>query len=378
MKRAVFLDYNATTPMSDEAKRVMVDLAGQTLNPSSVHSFGRKGKSFLDKARKQIALLVGLENEMRNYNITFTASGTEANNLILANYANGEIFVSAIEHASIAMPAAMIPRTYVLPTDKRGIVRLDVLEEALAGSSDNKKLVSVMLANNETGIIQPLKEIVEIAHKYGAQVHSDIVQAVGKMPLDLVDIEVDFASISGHKFGGSPGCGALIARTAYHLQPILYGGGQEKSLRSGTENILAIAATGAAAEECARTLDKRIENLRKKRDYFEDELAKRLSSIEIISKNEQRLPNSSGLIVPGKSSSLMVIALDLRGFAIGSGSACSSGKVSRSKVLEAMGYDKQLISSALRVSFGIETTMEEIDSFITVFEEIVENEEQTL
>lgn len=369
----IFLDHNATTPMLNVAKAAMNSLVDIPLNPSSVHGMGRAARMHVDKAREQILRMLGISgrDKSNQYNLTFTASGTEANNLILDNYCKGDIFISAIEHASIEMPAKMIPSTYVLPVKESGLLDLEFLDKALAGSNAQNKLVSVMLANNETGIIQPIKQIAQIAHKYGAQIHSDIVQAAGKIPVDMIDLDLDFASISGHKFGGALGCGALISRANFYLQPSIIGGGQERSVRSGTENVLAIAATGAAAEYCYNNLQQRIEYLNNIRQYLESSLQERHPEILIISKDSKRLANTTGLIIPGKSAELMVIALDLKGIAIGSGSACSSGRVGKSKTLQAMGFDEKSVESAIRISVGVQTTRGDIDEFLDELENIV-------
>lgn len=367
----IFLDHNATTPMLEVARDAMSDILDKPLNPSSVHGCGRMARSYMDNARKQIINMLGVDSRDKQYNLTFTASGTEANNLILNNYAGGDVFISSTEHASVEMPAKMMPNTYILPVTESGILDLELLDRALAGSSARKKLVSVMLANNEIGTIQPLKDIVRIAHKHGAQMHSDIVQAAGKWSINLVDCDLDFASISGHKFGGGVGCGALIAKANLHIQPTILGGGQERSTRSGTENVLAIVAAGAAAEHCQHNLDQRVEYLSCQRDYLEQELKSKFSNVQIVNEGVERLPNTTALIVPEKSASLMVVALDLQGIAIGSGSACSSGKVSKSKVLAAMGYDDSLIESAIRVSVGMQTTRNDIDAFLDAFASVI-------
>lgn len=367
----IFLDHNATTPMLDVAKNAIIGLQDEPLNPSSIHAFGRASRSHMDKARKQIANLLGIDNLNRDYNITFTASGTEANNLILDNYINGDIFISSIEHASVEMPAKVMPNTYIIPILKSGLLDIEYLEKALAGSKSRRKLVSVMLANNETGIIQPIKEIAKIAHRYSAKMHSDIVQAVGKIPVNLNDLGLDFASISGHKFGGGAGCGALISKADAHIQPSILGGGQEKSARSGTENVLAISATGAAAEYCINNLDKRTRHLNKLREYLELEIKNKLPNIKIINEDVERLPNTTSIIIPSKSASQMVIALDLQGIAISSGSACSSGKVSKSKVLSAMGYNYSEASSAIRISVGMQNNKDEIDQLLGALKNLV-------
>lgn len=367
----IYLDYNATSPISPRALAIISEIGAIPLNPSSIHYYGRKGKQIIENSRRHIAQLVGIGANIRDYDIVFTSCGTEANNLMLNNYSDGEIFISAIEHPSVSMYAKYQDNVRKIDVKPSGIIDLEALEAALASSKANRKLVSVMLANNETGVIQPLKEIKSIAGKYGADMHSDCVQGPGKLKMNLSEWEVDFATISGHKFGGMTGVGALIMKNKHVLKPQIIGGGQEKSMRSGTENVLGIAALGAAAEEVLQNLDANIDKMQEVRNYLESKLMSDFPEVEIIGSSVERLPNTTLLIVNGKKSEMMVVALDLAGIAVSSGSACSSGKVRESEVLKAMGYKSDMLNSALRVSVGAGTTKEEIDVFLSKFREII-------
>lgn len=360
---SIYLDHNSTTPLLKEAKLAMISALDEPQNPSAIHSFGRKGKKIIETARKQIAKLVGIENYFRDYHITFTASGTEANNLILANFKQDEIFISELEHASILSHTKFQDNIHLIKVDKNGLLDHDDLIAKLSNSNASRKLVSVIFANNETGVIQNIKEITAIAHSFGALVHSDCVQVLAKIPLDLVDLDVDFVTISAHKIGGPLGAGALISKAKHHLLPHIIGGGQERGLRSGTENIAAIAGFGAAAE-VPRIWD---DNLR---NYLEAQLLKSFPNIKIASHEAPRLPNTSLIINVGKKAETQIIAFDLNNIAISSGAACSSGKIGASRALIAMGFDEEERNSAIRVSLGSSTTKNDIDRFLETYKKI--------
>lgn len=366
-----YLDHNATTNIYQEVAKIMYDLASTGLyNPSAIHSYGRKGKSLIESSRKEIAQLLNIPNDnFKEYQITFTASGTEANNLILSNFKNGEIFISAIEHPSIFNHSKISNNVTIIQVDKDGLLDLKDLKNKLENSRSEKKLLSVMLANNNNGVIQPIKEIVKIAREYGVLVHSDFVQAAGKININIIDLDVDFASISAHKFGGPMGVGALIGKTKIHLEPIIIGGGQERGLRSGTENVPAIVGFGKAAKITKKELENNISHMKKLQKKLEEALLQR-GDIKIVSHNKLRLPNTSMLINKNKKSETQLIALDMRSIAISSGSACSSGKTVVPYDLLAMGYSKEESESALRISIGRNTSKEDIEKFITTYNEI--------
>ena len=366
----IYLDHNSTTNLLEDSKNAMIAALGKPFNASAIHGFGREGKKIIEKARKQIASLVGIISHFRDYNITFTSSGTEANNLILSNFKDGEIFVSAIEHASILNHSVFESNIQVIKVNTSGILSQEDLKDKLSKSRSNRKLVSVIFANNETGVIQDIKEIAKIAHEYGALIHSDCVQAVGKISVDLLNLDIDFATISAHKIGGPIGSGALISKAKIQLVPQIIGGGQEKGLRSGTENIAAIAGFGAAAELVGKEQISRYEYLKELRDYLEKEIVKAFPNIKIVNLESPRLPNTSLIINFGKKAETQIIAFDLKDIAISSGAACSSGKIGSSKTLAAMKFNEEEKDSAIRVSLGSMTTKQNVDKFLEIYREI--------
>ncbi len=366
----IYLDHNSTTNLLEEAKNAMLLALAKPFNPSAIHGLGREGKKIIEQARKQVAGLSGIINHFRDYYITFTSSGTEANNLIISNFNNGEVFVSAIEHASILAHVKFGNNIQIISVDENGMVNPEDLKEKLSKSAAEKKLVSIIFANNETGVIQDIKQITKIAHDFGALVHSDCVQAFGKIPVDLVDLDLDFATISAHKIGGPVGSGALISKAIHHLVPHIIGGGQEKGLRSGTENVAATAGFGVAAEIANREMESRYKHLKGLRDYLEKEIVKIFPKINVVNQQSERLPNTSLIINLGKKSETQIIAFDLKNIAISSGAACSSGKIGSSKTLEAMGFSEEERDSAIRISLGYTTTKQDIDKFLRIYREI--------
>ncbi|MBN8198800.1 cysteine desulfurase family protein [Thalassospira povalilytica] len=359
MADQVYLDYNASAPLCHEARQAMIaamDVAG---NPSSVHASGRAARKIVDHARRTIADLVGGDSER----IIFTSGGTEANNLALNGLEDVTVFTSAIEHPSVIEGRVDAKR---IPVDGNGVVDLDALETMLkeASAAGQKVLVSVMLANNETGVIQPVAKVALLAREYGAKVHCDAIQALGRLPVDMGRLLVDMVSVSAHKIGGPKGIGALAIAPGVMLVPQIRGGGQEKYRRGGTENVLGIAGFGAAAERAGAQLAN-MANVAALRDRLETELASEAPELLIAGKGTERLVNTSCLILPGMPGETQVMALDLAGVAISSGSACSSGKVRESHVLKEMGVSDA--GSAIRVSLGLETTDEDIDTFIRVW-----------
>jgi cysteine desulfurase len=340
-----YLDHNATSPLRPVALDAMVEALQAGGNPSSVHRTGRAARGRLDKARKQVAGLVGaLPAE-----VVFTSGGTEANNMAL--HGHERVLVSAIEHESVlkAVPAAQR-----IPVDRNGVIDLAALERMLA---DKPALVSVMFANNETGVIQPMAEVVRLARAAGALVHCDAVQAAGKVPVDLHGLGVDYLSLSAHKLGGPTGIGALIVRSGAPLTADRLGGGQESWRRAGTENVAGIVGFGAAAEASRGGLAPAL------RDRLEAGLAGKVHGAAA-----PRLPNTSCISMPGVKAETQVMALDLAGVGVSAGSACSSGKVSRSAVLAAMGTDPVEAETAIRISCGWNTVFEDIERLIAAWQ----------
>lgn len=348
----VYLDHNATTPVRPEAKEAVLAALGLTGNPSSVHGAGRKARALVEDARDRVAALVGA----RPQDVVFTSGGTEANNLALAQAP--KVFASAVEHASVLQGADGVT---AIPVDADGVVDLAVLEDMLA-DADEPVLVSIMLANNETGVIQPLREVAALAARYGATVHCDAVQAAGKLALDLTGLGVHMLSLSAHKIGGPAGTGALVLAPGRKLNATLRGGGQERSGRAGTENLCGIAGFGAAAGRALADLD-RLSGLAALRDRMERDITAAAPAARIFAKDRARLPTTSCLTMPGVPAETQVMAFDLDGFAVSAGAACSSGKVAPSHVLKAMGVEGGDLNSAIRVSLGWTTNDDDVAAF---------------
>jgi cysteine desulfurase len=363
MLERVYLDWNATTPLRPEARAAMTaawDLAG---NPSSVHAEGRHARRLVEEARAVIAGAVGALPR----NLVFTSGGTEANALALTpglRRGSGlpvrRLLVSAIEHASVLsggrFAAEAIATVGVTPS---GLLVLDRLRAMLEGAPP--ALVSVMLANNETGALQPVAEAGEIVHAAGGLLHVDAIQAFGKIPFDISALNADLVTVSAHKIGGPKGVGAVVmAEGVLGLEPLLRGGGQEQGRRAGTEDVSGIAGFGAAAKAALAALEPdavRLENLRNR---LESGL-RQAPEVIVFSEDVLRLPNTTLFTVPGLKAETAVIGFDLAGIAVSSGSACSSGKVQPSHVLEAMGFSPELAQGAVRLSLGWSTTMADVD-----------------
>lgn len=366
----IYLDHNSTTNILENAKYEMISALQKPFNASAVHRFGREGKKIIEKARKQIASLLGINNCFRDYHITFTSSGTEANNLILSNFKEAHVFVSAIEHPSVLNHSRFIKDFHIIKVGNNGIVDEDNLKYQLSKTKDKQKLVSIIFAHNETGVIQNIKRIAQIAHEFGALIHSDCVQALGKISIDLIDLDIDFVTVSAHKIGGPVGAGALISKAKIHLIPHVIGGGQEKGLRSGTENVAAIAGFGAAAMIVREQQLSKYKSLKDLRDYLEKEIVQSFPHIKIANLESNRLPNTSLIINSNNKAETQVIAFDLKDIAISSGSSCSSGKVESSHSLLAMKFSDKEKNSAIRVSLGNMTTKKEVDKFLEIYKEI--------
>jgi cysteine desulfurase len=349
------MDYNATAPVRPEAAAAIAEVLRTVGNASSVHSFGRLARGRVETAREQVAALVGARPEQ----VTFTSGGTEANNLALAGIDRPRLCVSAGEHDSVMQTA---PRAERIALDSEGRVDLNALSRFLAADR-RPALVSVMLANNETGVIQPLAEVVALAREHGALVHSDGVQAAGKIPVDMTALGVDLLSLSAHKLGGPQGVGALVVTEGVALGPLIRGGGQERARRGGTENLAGIAGFGAAAEAAAGDLEGAA-RLSVQRDRLEQDLREMAPEARVFGAGALRLANTSCFAVPGLAGETQVMALDLAGVAVSAGSACSSGKVRASHVLRAMGASKLEAGSAIRVSLGWRSEAGDIERFL--------------
>jgi cysteine desulfurase len=363
MSDRVYLDWNATTPLRPEAKAAMAaawDLSG---NPSSVHAEGRHARRLVEEARAAIAKAVaGLAR-----NVVFTSGGTEANALALTpglRQASGpaveRLLVSAVEHASVLAGGRFSADAInTVGVTRSGVLDLDRLRTALAAGPP--ALVSVMLANNETGALQPVAEAAELVHASGGVLHIDAIQALGKIPVDIKALRADLVTVSAHKIGGPKGAGAVIlADGVLGLEPLLRGGGQELGRRAGTENVAGIAGFAAAVKAAMAAFGEDTSRLEGLRDRLERGL-RQSPGIIVFSDSVGRLPNTTLFTAPGLKAETAVIGFDLAGIAVSSGSACSSGKVQPSHVLEAMGFGADLAQGAVRLSLGWSTSSAEID-----------------
>jgi cysteine desulfurase len=366
MPDRIYLDWNATAPLRPKAREAMAAAWDLNGNPSSVHAEGRRARRLVEDARAAVARAVGALPR----NVVFTSGGTEANALALTPGLRRDsappverLLVSAIEHASVLaggrFPTETIGMIGMISVTSSGLLDLDRLRATLQGGP--AALVSVMLANNETGAVQPVAEAAEIVHAAGGLLHVDAIQALGKIPFDIKGLNADLLTVSGHKIGGSKGAGAVVlAEGVRGLEPLLRGGGQELGRRAGTENVAGIAGFGAAVRVAMGSLENdaiRLENLRNR---LEKGLRQTPGAI-VFSEDVPRLPNTTLFTVPGMRAETAVIGFDLEGIAVSSGSACSSGKVQPSHVLEAMGFGPKIAQGAVRLSLGWSTSSADID-----------------
>lgn len=361
----IYADYNATAPLRPEARDAMLSALDVGANPSSVHGPGRAARKLLETARSQVSVAIGA----RPQDVVFTSGGTEANALAL----NGVIaqlegkctlLVSAIEHEAVMKNAGYagvaMETAYVTPD---GVVDLSWLKDRLVrwdAEQDGTPILALMMANNETGVIQPVAEAAALVREAGGLTHCDAVQGLGKLMVNVNLLGVDYLALSAHKVGGPQGVGALWVRSGAPLKPVLFGGGQERSLRSGTENLSGIAGFGAATEAAIRDMPQ-LQALAVQRDAMEAEL-KSKADITVFGADADRLAQTSNFAIPGFRAETQVMAMDLAGVAVSSGSACSSGKVKRSLVLAAMGAADELAESAVRLSFGWNTRPDDFDA----------------
>lgn len=373
----IYLDCNATTGLHPDLKPHLAQWIEMWGNPSSVHESGRHPKSILRDSRASLAKLI----ECDPLEIIFTASGSEGNNLALKGLffelqkkqANkNHLLISSVEHPSLQKAAEFLRTQGVevekIAVDRDGKVNLEILKKQIRSTTF---LVSVMMANNETGALFPLSEICKIAHDKGVLVHTDAVQALGKIPINLKETPVDLATFAAHKFYGLKGAGALFVRRGVALEPLIHGGGQERSRRGGTENILAIAAFGEMAKR-KNEVKSQADRLASLRDFMESELQKNISDLKINTSGGQRLPNTSSCLLPGIDGEILLMNLDMQGVSVSTGSACSSGSQEPSLVLQAMGFSAEEANSTLRVSMGWMTTKEEVEQFVQILTSTVE------
>ena len=373
MSERAYFDWNATAPLRQEARAAMVTTLGLTGNASSVHAEGRAVRRLVEAAREQVAGLVGAEAK----NVTFTSGATEANMLALTpaieiggvKSLRDRLFVSAIEHPSVRSGGRFsADAVEELPVTGAGVVDLHALRSAIARAE--RPFVSVMLANNETGVIQPIADIAAIVHAANGVLHVDAVQGPGRIACRIGELGADLMSLSAHKLGGPQGAGALVSCGDIHIgEPLIKGGGQERGLRAGTENVAAIAGFGAAAAVSANQAD--ATRMAGSRDRLEAGIKAILPEVLIFGESAPRLPNTTLFAVPGMKAETAIISFDLNGIAVSSGSACSSGKVQASHVLAAMGVEPSLAQGAVRVSLGWATTERDIENLLNALTKVV-------
>ena len=374
MAERIYLDWNATAPLRPQARAAAAEALGVCGNPSSVHAEGRAVRRQIEAARESVAALVGAEAR----NVVFTSGGTEANMMALSPFMGTGpeseprdcLVISAIEHPSV-LAGGRFPRDALatVPVTADGRIDLSALARLLselARKGLQRPLVSVMLANNETGVVQPVAQAAALAHAAGALMHVDAVQGAGRIPCNINELQADLLTLSGHKIGGPKGAGALIKRDqALHFtDPLIKGGGQERGARAGTENVACIVGFGAAAAVVRLDLSEERARMVALRDRLEAGLKARMPAAIVFGAEAERLPNTTLFAVPGIKAETAVIALDLDGIAVSSGAACSSGKVQPSHVLAAMGVGRALAQGAIRVSLGPTTTETEVDRFL--------------
>jgi cysteine desulfurase len=386
-----YFDHNATTPLAAELFPYLTSLLEQWGNPSSIHQHGRGPKTLIREARENFAKLVGVSP----LELIFTSGGSEANNLALKGFFEAQksvwghdvsgwprkqLITTHLEHPSVTKTVEYLRERGLdiqfLKIGRDGQIHLEQLKELLKTPT---ALVSVMIANNEVGSIFPIKEIVEICHQAGALVHTDAVQALGKIPLNLKDLGVDYASFSSHKVYSLKGSGVLYVKKGSPLVSLIHGGGQERGRRAGTENTLAVAALGFMAKQIminqisgGNSISDKAQQMAQLREHFEKQIQARLSGVTITAQNSLRLPNTSSLVIENIDGESLLINLDIEGFSVSTGAACSSGNPEPSPTLLAMGLARSEAQSSLRVSFGWSTTREQIDLFIETLITVVE------
>lgn len=352
----IYLDYNASVPLRQSAKQVLLEIFEQTGNPSSPHFLGRKLRSSIEAARKDILHTVG------GNRLIFTSGGTEANVLALSGMGPLPILLSSIEHDSVLKA---IETPHLIPVTPAGVVDLEALETMLS-FFEKPGLLSLMLVNNETGVIQPVREAARLAQQKGWKVHTDASQALGHLPLSFEELNVDMMTLSSHKCGGPVGVGALILKEGLHLMPLIRGGGQEYGMRSGTLSAPLICGFAEALKEAVHneaTSSARLQKLQEK-------IEKNLTQAIVYGKESLRTSHVVCLGMPSAPSHLQLIAFDLEGIAVSAGAACSSGTMKESHVLKAMGIQSSEIQCAIRISMGWKTQENEIDTFMTAWKNI--------
>jgi len=376
-RRRIYFDHNATTYMRSEVLDAMmpffIDKFG---NASSLHLFGQEAREAVEEAREKVAKLINSEPE----EIYFTSGGTESDNLAIRGVLRARrdvkpshVITSLIEHSAVlntckSLESDGVEVTYLSP-DRNGVIRPELVRDAI---KDNTVLISIMLANNETGVIQPVEEISAVAKEKGITFHTDAVQGVGKIPVDVEKLGVDLLAISAHKFYGPKGVGALYVRRGTKIEPVYTGGGHERGMRSGTENVPAIVGLGEAARISGEELSEEMAKLRALRDKLEDGVLEKIGDVVILGRDANRVPNTSSILVKGIEGEAVTLNMSVKGFGLSSGSACSSDEPGPSHVITAMGVDPIYAQGSVRVSLGIANTEEDVELFLEFFPSVVE------
>jgi len=373
--KQIYMDHGATTPLHPEVIDLMTDVMKNVYgNPSSLHSFGREAKKYVDEARQKVADLVGAKFE----EIYFTSGGTESDNIAIlgAAYGNSKkgkhIITSSVEHHAVLDPCHQLEKSgydlTVIPVDKYGMIDPERVKKEIR---EDTVLITIMHANNEVGTIQPVEEIGKIARENGVFFHTDCVQSVGKVPVNVDALGADLLTFSSHKIYGPKGMGVLYKRKGVRVQPLVYGGGQERKIRSGTENTLGIIGFGKAAEIAARDLE--TENMRVKalRDRFIKGVLEKIPDTRLNGHPEKRLPHNAHFSFAYVEGESLLLSLDMKGVAVSSGSACSSTSLQASHVLTAIGLPQEIVHGSVRFTLGRDNMEEDIDYVLGVLPEIV-------
>ena len=369
----IYLDNAASTKISGEVLEEMLPyLKEQFGNPSSIHRYGRLAQKAIEKARKQVAKLINADPS----EILFTSGGTESNNTALFGVATknqtSKIITSCIEHDAILEPCKRLENQGIeiiyLPVDLFGLVNPSILMEKI---SENTSLVSIMMGNNEVGTIEPISELVKICNERNVPFHTDAVQAAGKVPIDVKELKVDLLSLSSHKINGPKGIGALYIRNGLKINPVIFGGGQEGGLRSGTENVANIVGFGKACELAKTNFDENTSKMKKLQNYLSKKILEEIPGVTLNGHPEKRLPNNIHLTILGVNGEDLLIKLDENGIAASTGSACSVHTQKASHVLKAMGFSHEQITGSLRLTVGISNTIEEMEKTVEVLKNVV-------
>lgn len=375
-KRTVYLDYSATTPVKDEVLKEMIPWFSENYgNPSSIYSMGERSKEALALARSRVADLIGADEK----EIFFTSTGTEADNWALVGVfealkdKGNHIITTNFEHHAVLHVCQYLEKRGVrvtyLPVDSQGLINLKDLEEAI---TDKTILISIMMVNNEIGTVQPIKEIAKLAKKHGVLVHSDAIQALGNLPIDVKDLGLDLMSMSAHKIYGPKGVGSLYIRKGLRISNFMHGGGQEGGKRSGTENLAGIVGFGKAADLSKNNFDNHVDHVSKLRDYFLQEVMKRIPKVDINGSMEFRHPGNISLAFDFIEGEGILILLDQKGIAVSTGSACNSASLNPSHVLTAIGLPVERVHGTIRFTMGDFTTQEDVDYVLDALVEVVE------